>query len=227
MTKMIKRISLQHEIISFIKNLIQEKQLKAGDRLPSQSEMLEMMGVSRTALREAIKTLEAKDIIEVKNGKGVYVKENFRDALANQVKFAKEKDLLVELLEARCAIEREMLKLIVQHASSEELEDLGNTVSVLMDKYHHGERQNKEDKEFHQKTYKMCHHEVFEQLLEFLSDRLNQLWEFPLNMKNPFTETIPLHEDLYHAMCERNAQRAIDINKKILNMMIKEIREQN
>ena len=81
----IQRMSLQYEIISYIKNYIQEHNLKAGERLPSQAEMLEMMGVSRTALREAIKTLEAKDVLEVKNGKGVYVKENFKEALYNQV----------------------------------------------------------------------------------------------------------------------------------------------
>ena len=77
----IQRVPLQYEIISYIENYIEENNLKAGDRLPSQAELLEMMGVSRTALREAIKTLEAKNVLEVKNGKGVYVKDDFQEAL--------------------------------------------------------------------------------------------------------------------------------------------------
>ena len=222
----IKRTPLQYEIISYIKNYIQEHDLKAGDRLPSQADMLQMMGVSRTALREAIKTLEAKEILEVKNGKGVYVKDNFKEALCHQISFEKEQQSLIEILEVRNALEKEMLKLIVRNSTDEELEDLGKTVKVLMEKYNRGERQNVEDKEFHQKLYKMCHHELFEQLLEFLSERMDMMWEFPLDMESPFTATIPYHKDLYDALCERNAKKAIEINKIIMKMELEEVEEQ-
>lgn len=222
----IQRVPLQHEIISYIKNYIQENQLKPGNRLPAQSELMEMMGVSRTALREAIKTLEAKGVLEVKNGKGIYVKENFKEALSNQLSFAQEQENLIQILEVRIALEREMLKLIVQKASDEELNDLGKTVSILIEKYNHGLRQNVEDEEFHYKLYKMCHHEIFEQLLEFLHSRMKQMWQFPLNMEDPFTDTIPLHRDLYLALCQRDVKKAIEINNRILKMEIEEIREQ-
>ena len=135
----IQRVPLQYEIISYIENYIEENNLKAGDRLPSQAELLEMMGVSRTALREAIKTLEAKNVLEVKNGKGVYVKDDFQEALYNQVNFVKEQQSIVQMLEIRLVLEKEMLKLIVQNSTQEELDDLGEVVKVLMEKYHRGE----------------------------------------------------------------------------------------
>ena len=69
----IKRISLQSEIIKYIQKYIEENELRQGDKLPSQGQFIEMMQVSRTALREAFKTLEAENIVEVKNGKGIYV----------------------------------------------------------------------------------------------------------------------------------------------------------
>ena len=191
----IQRVPLQYEIISYIENYIEENNLKAGDRLPSQAELLEMMGVSRTALREAIKTLEAKNVLEVKNGKGVYVKDDFQEALYNQVNFVKEQQSIVQMLEIRLVLEKEMLKLIVQNSTQEELDDLGEVVKVLMDKYHRGEKQNKEDEEFHRKLYKMCHHEVLEQLLNFLANQMRTLWNFPLELESPFTTTIPLHEE--------------------------------
>lgn len=221
----IQRIPLQYEIISYIENYIEENNLKAGDRLPSQAEMLEMMGVSRTALREAIKTLEAKDVLEVKNGKGVYVKDDFQEALYNQVNFVKEQESIVQMLEIRLVLEKELLKLIVQNSTQEELQELGKVVEVLMEKYHRGERQNKEDEEFHRKLYKMCHQEVLEQLLNFLANQMNSLWNFPLEMESPFTTTIPLHEELYQALCDRDVKRAIEIDKTILKMEIKEIKE--
>ena len=184
-----------------------------------------MMGVSRTALREAIKTLEAKNVLEVKNGKGVYVKDDFQEALYNQVNFVKEQQSIVQMLEIRLVLEKEMLKLIVQNSTQEELDDLGEVVKVLMDKYHRGEKQNKEDEEFHRKLYKMCHHEVLEQLLNFLANQMRTLWNFPLELESPFTTTIPLHEELYQAICSRDVKKAIEIDKTILKMEIKEIKE--
>ena len=206
----IQRVPLQYEIISYIENYIEENNLKAGDRLPSQAELLEMMGVSRTALREAIKTLEAKNVLEVKNGKGVFVKEQ---------------QSIVQMLEIRLVLEKEMLKLIVQNSTQEELDDLGEVVKVLMEKYHRGEKQNKEDEEFHRKLYKMCHQEVLEQLLSFLANQMRTLWNFPLELESPFTTTIPLHEELYQAICSRDVKKAIEIDKTILKMEIKEIKE--
>ena len=73
MNSKIQRTSLQSEIIRYIQNYIQENGLKPGDRLPSQEKLIEMMGVSRTSLREAMKTLEARNVLEAKNGKGIYV----------------------------------------------------------------------------------------------------------------------------------------------------------
>ena len=61
MVNKIKRTSLQSEIIRFILDYIREHDLNPGDKLPSQENLLAMMGVSRTSLREAMKTLEARD----------------------------------------------------------------------------------------------------------------------------------------------------------------------
>ena len=73
MVNKIKRTSLQSEIIRFILDYIREHDLNPGDKLPSQENLLAMMGVSRTSLREAMKTLEARGIPEIQNGKGAYV----------------------------------------------------------------------------------------------------------------------------------------------------------
>lgn len=222
----IKRVPLQHEIINCIREYIEKHELKPGDKLPSQAALIEMLGVSRTALREAIKTLEAKDVLEAKNGKGIYVKENYLSGLAKQIKFSKEKDTLIELLEVRGILEKEIIKRVIQNATDEEIEELGAILSVLMDKYNHNEKQNKEDKAFHYKIYSMSHHQTIQSLVTFLSESMDELWEFPLNMESPFIDTIPLHADLFEAIKERNVKKAKEINNQILNMMLKELHEQ-
>ena len=125
MNSKIQRTSLQSEIIRYIQNYIQENGLKPGDRLPSQEKLIEMMGVSRTSLREAMKTLEARNVLEAKNGKGIYVGSQEVNDLLRLIDFAKEKELLLDTLEVRKILEREILRMVIHSATREELEELG------------------------------------------------------------------------------------------------------
>ncbi|GAA4652987.1 FadR/GntR family transcriptional regulator [Anaerocolumna aminovalerica] len=226
MRQRINRTPLQSEIIKYIQEYIHDENLKAGDKLPSQSELMEMMGVSRTSLREAIKTLEAKEVLEVKNGKGIYVKHNDENVLMSQLNFLEEKESLLEVMEARRILEKEIIKLVVKNITDKELESLGEVVKVLMDKYHRGEKQNVEDKKFHYMIYESSHNRVMHRLILSISRSMDKLWDFPLNMKDPFTDTIPLHEELYKAICERDVKRALEINEHILGMMYQTIQKQ-
>ena len=113
MVNKIKRTSLQSEIIRFILDYIREHDLNPGDKLPSQENLLAMMGVSRTSLREAMKTLEARGILEIQNGKGAYV-GGLVDADGVQViDFTQEKERLLEALEVRKILEREILRMLI------------------------------------------------------------------------------------------------------------------
>ena len=134
MNSKIQRTSLQSEIIRYIQNYIQENGLKPGDRLPSQEKLIEMMGVSRTSLREAMKTLEARNVLEAKNGKGIYVGSQEVNDLLRLIDFAKEKELLLDTLEVRKILEREILRMVIHSATREELEELGAITRVLMAK---------------------------------------------------------------------------------------------
>ena len=180
MTAPIKRISLQSEIIKYIQSYIEEHGLKEGDRLPSQGEFIEMMQVSRTALREAFKTLEADRIVEVKNGKGIYVGagEQEKQSVEALLGFTLEKEKLLEVLEARRAMENELIHMIIRTATEEELDDLGRSLEALTKKIAAGEQDTAEDKDFHDKIYKMCHNEVFYKLLLLLNEYTDRLWSY-------------------------------------------------
>jgi DNA-binding FadR family transcriptional regulator len=226
MIKKIVRVPLQSEIIKFIQDYIKDEGLAAGDKLPSQAELLNMIGVSRTSLREAIKTLEAKNVIEVQNGKGIYVRDNNSNAMITYLNFVEEKETLLETVEARKILEREILKLVIRNITDEELKNLGETVKILMDKYHRGEKQNEEDRKFHYMIYEYSHNRIMYQMILSISNYMNKLWEFPLNMDDPFTETIPLHEDLYKAICRKDIKKAQEINEQIINSIYTDIDNQ-
>lgn len=221
----IKRISLQSEIIKYIQKYIEEHDLKEGDKLPSQGQFIEMMQVSRTALREAFKTLEADRVIEVKNGKGIYVGSGGRssDSIQLLLSFTEEKAKLLEVLEARRAMEKELFSMIVRSATDEEMEELGEITKALMIKVNAHLQDTQEDKAFHEKLYRMCHNEIYYALLNLLDQCMEKLWQFPLDIPDPFHESMPYHEELYKALRERDAKKARKVNNKLLDCIYKEI----
>ncbi|NJP40572.1 FadR family transcriptional regulator [Oscillospiraceae bacterium HV4-5-C5C] len=218
MQKPIEQVSLQTRIIKYIQEYIQEHKLQPGDKLPSQGALSDMMGVSRTALREAVKTLEAEAVIEVKNGKGIYVGRSQRpqDAFSSVLAFNNEKEQLLEVVEVRQALESEILAMVIRKATDAELNELGKIEAILMQKFHAGQRQVQEDHQFHQQIYELCHNKIMAAMIKLLNDKMDALWEFPLNMTDPFRESMPYHHDLYLAICERNIHKAQAINTKLL-----------
>lgn len=223
MPKRDKKAPLQSEIIRFIQNYIAQHDLKQGDKLPSQEQLIQMIGVSRTSLREAVKTLEARGVVEVFNGKGIYIADNHAGALQVTLDMTEEQESLLELVEIRRALEREILRLVVLKATDEELRKLGEIKTVLLAKYYRGEPQSVEDKQFHDMIYEMSHNKNMLKIITAIRDGLDIFWSHPLNMKDPFTETIPLHGDLYDALLQRNFRRAQVINDEIMDRICKDI----
>lgn len=72
----IKKTSLSQGVYQQLLNLIKKGELKPGDKLPTESELCETMGVSRTALREGIKLLASINVLTIFQGKGTFVNEN-------------------------------------------------------------------------------------------------------------------------------------------------------
>ena len=58
-----------------IKEYIFENDLKAGDKLPTEVELMEILGVSRSTIREAIKQIQMFGVLDVKPGQGAVIKE--------------------------------------------------------------------------------------------------------------------------------------------------------
>jgi GntR family transcriptional repressor for pyruvate dehydrogenase complex len=104
----IKRTDVFQEITSRIDSMIANGQYKPGDRFPSERELAETMGVSRTSVRQALKVLEAAGKIETRIGSGTYVlesserKNDFHRILPASV----DKVFLEQLIVARSGIER-------------------------------------------------------------------------------------------------------------------------
>lgn len=111
------RISAPNFVINQIKQGLLEHKLKPGDRLPSESELVELMGVSRGSVRQAMKALETLGVLSIRPGDGTYVNSTVSGNNFNLLIFA----LLIarpsrrEIIDFRYALERDIFELIFEN----------------------------------------------------------------------------------------------------------------
>jgi GntR family transcriptional regulator, transcriptional repressor for pyruvate dehydrogenase complex len=115
----LRRPSVVEAIIEHFKAGLIRGELKPGQRLPSEAELGRQYGVGRSAVREAMKTLEALGVVEIQQGNGTYIVEYASSKLLNPLVFAimLEAGMTGELLELRSLIQVGYCQLAAQNAT--------------------------------------------------------------------------------------------------------------
>lgn len=118
--------SLSDRAAEQIIRFIQENQLQRGDRLPNERLLESQLGVSRSTIREAMRSLSSRGIVVIRQGSGTYIASSpgvVEDPLGMQFKYNKDK-LLLDLLEVRIILEPEIAALCAKRASDEDIREI-------------------------------------------------------------------------------------------------------
>ena len=145
---------LSKKIALEIESAIYSQKLKEGEQLPTEFELCEQFGVSRTSLREALRMLSAKGLISIEKGRGTFVKkitsESVTDPLQHYLRLKLGVPYILEIIEARKAIEPELAKLAAINRTNSDIEKMEKAIEEL-GKYEGGpEGLAILDMEFHQ-----------------------------------------------------------------------------
>src|ERR1700716_4023169 len=135
----VKTSRLFEQIVQQVEDSILKGQLKPGDQLPAERDLAQRFGVSRTAVREAVKTLREKGLVEAYSGRGTFVTNGTSQAVRQSL------DLMVKigqpegsqyLAELRAILEPEIAGLAAVRAQDSDLATMRDAVAV-MDKVGH------------------------------------------------------------------------------------------
>lgn len=161
----VNRKTLAKQVIERIVHLLSSGQLRAGDKLPTEMELMDILHVSRPVLREALSSLETLGVITRKTRGGTY----FNDKIGMQpfsVMLALATDNLPAIIEARMALELGLVTIAAEKINEEELQRLQKTIDDIANSTdnHYGEA----DKEFHRIIALSANNPVVEGMIQSL-----------------------------------------------------------
>jgi GntR family transcriptional repressor for pyruvate dehydrogenase complex len=124
--KPVKKTRVYEEIVAKIKDMIEKGRFKSGDRLPVERELAEAFRVSRSSVREALRSLESQGLLESRQGDGTYIASQPVESLINPLASVifSEKDGQRELFEMRRLIEPQLAYLAAERATPDDIQTL-------------------------------------------------------------------------------------------------------
>ncbi|MCR8642854.1 FadR family transcriptional regulator [Paenibacillus sp. N1-5-1-14] len=114
------RLTLPEQVVQQMEALIESGKWPVGKKIPSEPELMEMLQISRNSLREAVKALTHTGLLRTKQGDGTYVCAS--SALGTMLKRRLQKTSMLDILEVRFAIEREVARLSATRRSEADME---------------------------------------------------------------------------------------------------------
>lgn len=218
--------NLYDRVAEELRNYIIANELKPGDRLPTERDLVEQLGVSRSSVREGLRKLEILGIVEIRPKEGITVKNQDGDVTPMVEKltfrYRTEEVSFSELLEAREAIEEVIVKLAVERATDEDLHEMKECLDMMEDKGRRGEAFANEDLRFHQAILASAKNSVLMEfgaiLEEFFQARLLE-HSTAIFKQSRMQQTMSEHKALYEAIKKRDSKKAVQVMRQHLEVL--------
>lgn len=173
----IKHVRTYMEIVEQISRMIREQELLPGERLPSERALSVELGTGRQCLREALSVLEVLGLIEVKKGRGTFIREDAVDNLATKDLDIEEVGDPFALLEARKALEPHAAFLAAKMAQPADIDEMEQILVEMTEVLARGEHASDQDKRLHVVIARASRNPVFHKLMnEIIANMGKRLW---------------------------------------------------
>lgn len=221
----IQKMQMHEMAAEEIKRYILDNDLQKGDKLPPLDQISEMLGVSRTSLREALRSLDAMDIIKIHNGKGVYVHDARAYHFSSKIDIEDEKTALLQTCEVRRALEGLAVELAAERATAEHAAELLRICDEL--ERHELPQSTLADMAFHQTIYRAADNPILQSIVESVWEMFRKFWSYaPLGNSQLFADSFPFHRTLAEAIAAGDKAKAREEFDKLMDAIEQAIRRE-
>lgn len=219
-----KRQKLSQIIEENIEELIRTKRLIPGQKLPTENELCEKFGVSRTSIREALHMLSAKGLITVKKGSGIYVNHyssnKATDFISLYLETNFDKDYIMHVMKARQLLEPSIAKLAAINRDEDDLKKLNGNLNLFKecnsgDSLKLGEL----DREFHSLLAQSTHNPIINMITDpifRLMPKIRALVYSKIDQAN--SAALEYHDKIFKSILHHDSNQAFEMMKKHLEI---------
>jgi DNA-binding FadR family transcriptional regulator len=209
MKKNLRSPILSQSVSNFIKDYIVVNNLKAGDPLPSEGQLAKELNVSRSPVREAVKSLESLGIIDARHGGGLYVREwNFDpvlETLKHGIRISPQ--TLAELYQIRVWLEVAAIGDAIKSITASEITDLEILMLRWARAIENGEPYVQYDEEFHNIIYGALKNQTLVKLFKVFWLAFEAYGGGEKMAEKP-ERVLQEHQEIFKALKDRDADTA-------------------
>jgi GntR family transcriptional repressor for pyruvate dehydrogenase complex len=214
----VRRTRVYEGVAKQLQHLIEEGVLSPGDMLPPERELAERFGVSRSSVRDAIRTLELVGMVEARQGEGTVVADASPEALVVPLAniLLRKRELVGELLDVRKMIEPPLAARAAAHATAEDVARLEDVIRRQQEKTRRGEASVEEDSEFHYAIALAAGNTVVRRVVDVLMDLLRESRVRSLQVRGRPEKSLGGHRRIVDAIRRRDGASAETAMRKHL-----------
>jgi GntR family transcriptional repressor for pyruvate dehydrogenase complex len=207
------RIPIPQFAVHRIQQMLMNGELKAGDRLPSERTLSDTLGVSRTALREALSVLEVLGLLRVEPGRGTFVRDVAAadDVPPREWRFA-DRHSEQEVYQLRFVLEGYAARLAATMITNIQLQQLRDCLTAMKVAIRENDRVSASLKDFelHALIMRFSGNRLFHEIQRTIRDLVLETQRMPLARHSRLWEPVDEHEDLLRALESRDPRAAGD-----------------
>jgi GntR family transcriptional regulator, transcriptional repressor for pyruvate dehydrogenase complex len=203
-----KQASPRDAVSEAVLALIRNGELKPGTRLPSEPDLIRMTGVSRSSVREAIRSLETMGLLEIHRGKGTYIREIDTGSVADAqlLLLLADQKVLENLIEVRITLEPLLARLAAERATDDDVAALWDALSGMQQASNH-EEWRPSHLAFHQALARASHNIILTKIWSLITMFLR---DSPLVTGETRPRLPHSHDELVKAIADHDVMRAQD-----------------
>lgn len=205
----IRKNRVHEEVAKQLERMILNK-LQPGDKLPAERELAEMLGVSRSSIRDAMRRLQLIGLVEPRQGAGTVVREISSETLVSPLAnvIAQKKHTVNELLDFRIMIEPPLAARAAEHASAEQVAKMDEILTRQARLLQAGHLAVEEDAEFHYTIAQASGNSVMLKVLDTVMDMLRETRSLTLQTEGRPAKSLAGHKRILAAIKKKDAAAA-------------------
>ena len=189
--------------------ILEEKRFQEGDKLPNEMELAELLSVSRVTLREAIRILCTRGLVEIRRGRGTYVTSTGIDSASPDISgLSAVESNAREMMEIRLIIEPSIAYYAALRGTDEEIQRIDEYRIKVEEIIAAGKNRTSAEQDFHNALAAAAHNQFAMQLMQVVNKSIYLEVKYHEESTNLATHSIPDHREIVNFLRRRNPDGA-------------------